>query len=69
MKRLAASFLFLLISSQSEFKIKSSLYDRMLCEVQEDISIQNHNLLAHDIMLATATQLSSFHFHVSDISE
>lgn len=41
----------------------------MLYEVQEDISIQNHNLLAHDIMLATATQLSSFHFHVSDISE
>lgn len=41
----------------------------MICEVQEDISIQNQDLFAHDIMLATATRLSSFYFHVSDISE
>lgn len=41
----------------------------MICEVQEDISIQNQYLFEHDIMLATATRLSSFYFHVSDISE
>lgn len=41
----------------------------MICEVQEDISIQNQDLFAHDIMLAAATRLSSFYFHVSDISE
>lgn len=41
----------------------------MICEVQEDISIPNQYLFAHDIMLAIATRLSSFHFRVSDISE
>lgn len=41
----------------------------MICEVQEDISIQNQDLFAHDIMLATATRLPSFYFHVSDFSE
>ena len=59
-------FFFLLISSVSSKEAPTD--DRMICEGQEDTSIPDQCLLAHDV-LAAATQLLSSQFPVSDISE